>query len=161
METLFTRDLNFFLRKIKPNFDDRITSYFASTSQVQPWTEDNPDKDNEEATEYQRTLGTILQKNQTISQNKWQKRYQAFIASGAAKWYKGIVKEDVTSQTTNMKKLVTTGAAGVSPAFKHTKAAPGNKGILVLRIDLAKKGNKSLAQHSKSGAISFKAERNS
>lgn len=60
-----------------------------------------------------------------------------------------------------MKKLVTTEVFGLSLAVKHTKAAPGNKGILVLRIDLAKKGNKSLAQHSKSGAISFKDERNS
>lgn len=60
-----------------------------------------------------------------------------------------------------MKKLVTTEVFGLSLAVKHTKGAPGNKGILVLRIDSAKKGNKSLAQHKEPRATGFKVERNS
>lgn len=67
-----------------------------------------------------------------------------FMANGAVSWYREITKQDVATPTTNMM-LVTTEAAGLCPAVKHTKGAPGNESPLVARIDTPKNGKKNPA----------------
>ena len=47
-------------------------------------------------------------KNQTVLWSKWQDRYQAFMASRAARHYKEITKEDSVFLNINMNGLVTT-----------------------------------------------------
>jgi hypothetical protein len=41
-------------------------------------------------------------------QAKWQERYQIFLTARAGRWYKEITKDEGTSPTTNMSKLITT-----------------------------------------------------
>jgi hypothetical protein len=76
---------------------------------ISPWNEGTPDGDSEAtAAEYWKALRTRQRENQVNLQAKWQERYQVFLTARAGRWYKEITKEDGTSPTTNMSKLITT-----------------------------------------------------
>lgn len=50
-----------------------------------PWTESNPDGDNEEIVEYWKALRVRLRENHAVLQSKWHDRYQVFMTNGVAK----------------------------------------------------------------------------
>jgi hypothetical protein len=107
--------------KKRPNFDETRNNYLANLPQeesladlpvlvkISPWNEGTPDGNSEAtAAEHWKALRARQRQNQVNLQAKWQERYQVFLTARAGRWYKEITKEDGTSPTTNMSKLITT-----------------------------------------------------
>lgn len=104
----------------RQNFDDTRNNYLANIPQngdlanlpvleePPPWDERTPDQDDAAAAaEYWKALRARRHEDLTNLLHKWNERYQTFLASRAGKWYKEITKNNSTSPTTNINKLVT------------------------------------------------------